>query len=130
MKLPNPVNPEFECEVLDDVKVDDVYLVRPCQRYQEIYKSCKSFKGRIHQYYVYGEFFDCNDHKNNYNNCLNYRKTKDENYLEGIISWEKRMIEVRTAAALSNPIWEFRTQPPADFKAPLPSFLDNSKKNH
>lgn len=124
LKLTNPVNPEFESEVTgSQVSVDDFFLVRPCERYQELLKSCKSLRGRLHQYYVYGELFDCGENKKNFEDCLFYRKTKDPSALKGIIEWEKAMIDKRMKATLCNPVWEPREKPPEDFQAPLPEFI-------
>lgn len=123
LRLTKPVSSEFECEVVGDNVKNDVHLVRPCERYKELLKSCKSVKGRLHQYYVYGELFDCNDLKQNYQSCLDYRKTKNIDELDPIIKWETCLINARTKATLANPTWEFRDTPPEDFDGPLPEFI-------
>lgn len=122
LKLGNPVSPEFETEVKDGNN-RDALLVRPCERYKELLKSCRSIKGRIHQYYVYGELFDCTPIDDNYKACLDYRRTKDSNVLVKIIEWEKDLITTRINAERQNATWQFRDTPPDDFNAPLPEFL-------
>ena len=130
LRMTSPTSREFECEITnDDIKTDGARLVRPCHRYKEMYKSCRSFRGRLHQYYVYGELFDCNKHKENYDACMNYRETKDFSILEKVIQWERDLIETRVNAEKQNQTWEFRTQPPDDFNSPLPEFLARRQAN-
>lgn len=126
LRLTKPVDPNFECEALDPelkkVKAD-IILVRPCERYQELYKSCKSIRGRLHQYYVYGELFDCTQHYERFLACKKFRETKDIAFLDPVIQWEKTLISERLQRAESNPVWQYRTSPPADFEGPLPEFI-------
>lgn len=127
LKLTKPVSSEFECEVDDPeckVKKENVHLVRPCERYEELYKSCKSIRGRLHQYYVYGELFDCSIHKSNYTSCMKYRETKKLDLLYPVIEWEQNLISTRLKAAEQNKVWEFRQSPPEDFNGPLPDFIE------
>uniref|UniRef100_A0A6G1SEM9 Synaptic plasticity regulator PANTS n=1 Tax=Aceria tosichella TaxID=561515 RepID=A0A6G1SEM9_9ACAR len=128
LRLGAPVSPEFESEVRDGSN-KDALLVRPCERYRELFSSCKSIRGRIHQYYVYGELLDCSPNQDNYNACLNYRKTKDLKFLSKIIEWEKNLIMTRTNAERQNKTWQFRDSPPEDFNGPLPEFLAKRQAN-
>lgn len=122
LKLTKPVSSEFECEA-PIIGNKDSLLVRPCERYIQMYKSCKSIRGRIHQYYVYGELLDCSHHSANYQACLKFRKTKDFDDLKGVIEWEKNMMETRLQAERQNNTWTLRDKPPEDFNTPLPEFL-------
>jgi hypothetical protein len=122
LRLTNPVSPEFETEVKDGNN-KDLLLVRPCERYKELYKSCKSIRGRLHQYYVYGELFDCNPNYDNYKACLVYRKTGDTDVLKTVVEWEKKLMTARLEAERQNKTWQFRERPPEDFNGPLPEFL-------
>lgn len=114
----------FETEVVEveDAEKNDYIYVRPCERYKELYKSCKSFRSRFGQYYVYGEFLDCSDHWKNYKNCLQFRKTGNFKDLDSVVRWEKNMIETRVNTVLQNKAWEMRDKPPV-FDAPLPEFI-------
>lgn len=127
---PSPqVSDEFECEIVDIQQEDKskYSLVRPCERYEELYKSCRSFRSRFGQYYVHGEFFDCSDHLQNYKSCLEYRRTKNFEVLASIIKWEKNLIETRVNTVLQNKVWELRETPP-DFETPLPEFIANRQR--
>lgn len=128
LKLTKPVPDEFECEVvnIDSLnKSEKRYysLVRPCERYWELFESCKSFKNRLHQYYVFGELFDCEPHRINYDVCLKFRKTKDLKLLHSIIEWEQNLINTRLKTVEQNKVWDMREKPPDDFNGPLPEFI-------
>lgn len=124
LRLTRPVPPGYECEIEnEDIALEGARFVRPCERYNEFYNSCKSLGGRLHQYYVYGELLDCSAHKENHRACLDYRKTRDFDKLKRVIDWEKNFMETRIMAERSNRTWQFRAKPPADFDSPLPDFL-------
>lgn len=120
------ISEEFECEVfkLDERSRANIHLVRPCERYKELYGTCSSLMGRIQQYYVYGEKLDCDQHHKNYTNCIKYRKTKDANLLDPIIEWEQNMIRLRLKSVELNTVWKMRDKPPDDFSGPLPDHLN------
>jgi len=122
------VSPEFECEVPEPLLTYDLRLVRPCERYKQIFSACRSLRGRLHQYYVYGELFDCSNLKENYSNCKKFRATQDVEFLKSIVEWEKNLIETRLAASLNNPVWKLRDSPPEDFDGPLPEFIRQRQK--
>lgn len=119
------VSDEFECEVVkpDDRLRANIHLVRPCERYKELYGTCSSWIGRIQQYYVYGEKLDCDQHHRNYTNCIKYRQTKDVNLLVPIIEWEQNLIRLRLKSAELNTVWQMRDKSPDDFNRPLPEHL-------
>lgn len=131
LRMTPPLPENFECEVLkvqENENKNELNLVRPCERYKELYKSCRSFKSRIYQYYVYGETLDCTPHWDNYQSCLKYRKTKNVNLLEPIIKWEKNLIKTRLETVKQNKAWEMRDKPPEDFNKPLPEFIEKRQK--
>lgn len=127
LRMTKQVPDEFECEPLD-VKVEDGHLVRPCERYNELYMGCNAIRSRIHQYYVYGETLDCNPHKNNYKACLRYRHDRDVSHLSAIIDWEKNLIHTRLKTEEQNTTWKRRETPPTDFDRPLPDFLEKRRR--
>lgn len=124
------VGSEFEGELTTQELQDTLsgYLVRPCERYRELYSDCSSLRARVHQYYVFGDLTDCSQHSNNYDSCLNYRKTKDPQLLQPIIDWEKNLIQKRLDVAAANPCWDAREIPPSNFNGPLPSFVEERHK--
>lgn len=128
LKLTKSLSDEFECELVEKGKKADSNLVRPCERYKEMYNSCKSIKSKIYQYYVYGESLDCSQHLDNYDSCKKFRKTGDTNLLDSIIEWEKNLIMTRLKTVEQNKTWDLRTSPPQDFEAPLPEHLAARQK--
>lgn len=121
-----PFPREFEYEVILKGKPDS-RLVRPCERYKEMNQLCTSVRSKIQQYYIYGETLDCSQHASNYQSCLDYRKSQNEDSLKPIIAWEKSLIETRKKTQEQNKVWEKREEPPSNFSAPLPAFI---QKNH
>lgn len=128
LKITNPANPEFECEDPSSTK-EDANLVRPCERYKEMYSSCRSIRHRFHQYYVYGELLDCKIYSNLYNSCIEFRNKKEEKCLEPIIEWERNYFYTRMQTVNQNKTWVSRTEPPKDFEAPLPAYLEKLHKD-
>lgn len=128
LKITNPANPEFECED-PTLKKEDSHLVRPCERYKEMYSSCKSIRHRFHQYYVYGELLDCNIYSNLYSCCMDFRKTRDERCLDPIIEWENNFFKTRLQTVKQNKVWKPRDNPPKEFDAPLPAHLIKLHEN-
>lgn len=100
-----------------------IWLVRPCERYKEMYDDCKSISARFQQYYIYGYNLDCSNHINHYDLCKKFRKQKDPSILDPIINNELLEIKRRTQTVHDNKAWELRDSPPADFNAPLPEFI-------
>ncbi|XP_055928403.1 uncharacterized protein LOC129959545 isoform X2 [Argiope bruennichi] len=78
----------FEVSDVDNVEnlPKDAWKVRPCEWYKEEYKDCKSIKARFHQYFVYGDTVDCTQWKNDYMNCMHFRKKHDLESLENYSS--------------------------------------------
>lgn len=123
LKLSPRVSDEYECEVTDNLENKNKYAhVRPCERYDELYRTCRSIRARFGQYYVYGELLDCSVHLRNYKSCLEYRRTKNPDALEPVVKWEKDLIEARMNTVNQNKVWEMRDSPP-EFEAPLPDYI-------
>ena len=47
--------------------------------YEDEYYNCKSIRDRFQQYFVHGEVSDCTSWKRDFDNCLKYKETEDEN---------------------------------------------------
>ncbi|XP_050409905.1 UPF0545 protein C22orf39 homolog [Patella vulgata] len=101
---------------------EDAWLVRPCEMYSEEYLECKSWKGRFHQKYIFGETLDCRKWKENYDNCMKFRNYKDTEAMKKVIEDERLRREKRLAAARDNNTWEYRREPPEDWNRPLPEW--------
>lgn len=69
---------QFQSESFRNGKLADshpkAWLVRPCEWYKDEYKECSSFRGKVHQYFIFGKTLDCSQWKEDYNNCLIVRK--------------------------------------------------------
>lgn len=122
LKLKKPVSSAFECEEIG-VDKPDKNLIRPCERYWELYKDCTSIRSRIGQYYVDGKLTDCQIMKDNYYACKEFRKTKNPALLDPIIAWERNLINSRLQSEKQNIAWQLRDKPPEDFESDLPEFI-------
>jgi len=134
LKLTKPVSGEFECEYVppdsEGKPSDQRYrFVRPCERYEELEKACKSISGRVNQYYVYGELIDCKQHLANYKSCMRFRRERNLELLEPIIAWEQNLIETRMNTVEQNKAWTARDSPPENFDKPLPEFITKRHKS-
>ncbi|KAF7491519.1 UPF0545 protein C22orf39 -like protein [Sarcoptes scabiei] len=113
---------QFECElgVDDSEKFGPLYwMVRPCEWYKQEYSDCKSIRARVHQYFINGHTDSCEDWQNDYNNCFQYRKTKDPILIRKIIASELIRKEKRFERARENKVWKYRDEPPSDWNKPL-----------
>ncbi|VDI00669.1 Hypothetical predicted protein [Mytilus galloprovincialis] len=101
---------------------DDVWLIRECDIYKEEYDTCKSRKGRRHQWYTLGCKLDCSKWEDDYKNCLLYTKSNDVEAANKIIENEKERYFARRKASLGNNMWEYRDSPPEDWNKPVPGW--------
>lgn len=53
------------------------FQIRDCEVYKDEYDECTSFKGRFHQYFIYGKSLDCNPWKKDYDNCCKWVDNQD-----------------------------------------------------
>ncbi|XP_074641655.1 synaptic plasticity regulator PANTS-like [Tubulanus polymorphus] len=122
--MDSPVNERFNIkdpEVIKDLP-EDVWMIRPCDTYESEYKECKSYVGRFYQHFIQGEYTECSKWKHDHQNCLKFMKTLDPTVAEKIIENEKERREKRLSASCANDIWEYRTEPPANWSGPLPDW--------
>uniref|UniRef100_A0A0B6YZX2 Synaptic plasticity regulator PANTS n=1 Tax=Arion vulgaris TaxID=1028688 RepID=A0A0B6YZX2_9EUPU len=105
----------------------DIWLVRPCEIYNEEYRDCKTLLSRFYQHYIYGRQSDCTAWRTDYDNCMKYRNSKDLQAAEAVIKSERQRRNVRLQNAKSNDVWEYRKSPPAEWFAPLNSEEDNKR---
>lgn len=97
--------------------------------YKDEYKECKSIRGRFNQYFVYGESLDCEQWRNDYNNCEKYSWLNDKEAAKLVIQSEMKRRAERLKAHYDNDIWIKRESPPDDWAKPLPAFMEERNKN-
>ncbi|XP_044271561.1 UPF0545 protein C22orf39 homolog [Tribolium madens] len=107
----------------DKPKIEDEWLIRPCPVYEEEYKECTSFRGRFHQYFIFGETLDCISWKRDYDNCCRWRENKDVKSAKEVIENEKRRRKERLVPHFSNDVWSRRKSPPENWNSPLPEHI-------
>nr|XP_053656079.1 UPF0545 protein C22orf39 homolog [Cherax quadricarinatus] len=104
------------------------WLVRPCERYKEEYKDCRSIKAKFHQYFIHGETKDCSNWQADYDHCLQYRKYKDLESLTSVIKSEMKRRQERLKGHYTNTVWDKRESPPDDWNKPLPEYLQKTQE--
>lgn len=97
--------------------------------YKGEYKECKRIKGRFNQYFVFGEFQDCQDWADTYNNCQKYSWGKNKDAAIDVIKSELERREKRLKPYRENDIWTKRDGPPEDWSKPLPEFMIERNRN-
>ncbi|XP_031631321.1 UPF0545 protein C22orf39 homolog [Contarinia nasturtii] len=115
------------------VKHQEIYdkyseWIRPCSIYKDEFKECKSFKGRFNQYYVFGEYLNCDQWRDDYNNCQKHSWFDDKEAGTSVIQSELSRRAARLKAHYDNDVWTKREHPPSDWNKPLPAFLAERSK--
>ncbi|XP_047512155.1 UPF0545 protein C22orf39 homolog [Pieris napi] len=120
---------EADSETNIEEVLEDSWLIRDCEVYSDEYDECTSFKGRFHQYFIYGETLDCNQWKRDCDNCYKWVDSKDVKAGEAVIISEKNRRMDRLRAHYRNDIWKKRDLPPDDWSAPLPEWMVKRDEN-
>ncbi|XP_063531629.1 synaptic plasticity regulator PANTS [Cydia strobilella] len=107
----------------------DKWFIRDCEIYKDEYKECTSFRGRFHQYFIFGETLNCNQWKKDYYNCCKWESDSDEKAATALIESEKARRLERLKAHYRNDIWKKREGPPADWDKPLPEWMQKRQEN-
>lgn len=119
-------------------KLDDTWMIRPCEFYLDEFKECTGVRGRFHQLYTLGHKIDCTKWKEDYNNCVAFQRSNSAADAEKVIANERQRRKERLTGARGNNVWTYRTVPPESFSRPLPehmlrnavpSLLDKSTEN-
>ncbi|KAH7640424.1 synaptic plasticity regulator PANTS [Dermatophagoides farinae] len=112
----------FECE-LNGNELEKYgpysWMVRPCEWYLQEYKDCKSIRARLHQYFISGTIDNCDDWRDDYHNCYQFRNNKNPIYLNRLIESELLRKHNRLLQSKANDVWEYRTEPPNDWNKPI-----------
>ncbi|XP_026329803.1 UPF0545 protein C22orf39 homolog isoform X3 [Hyposmocoma kahamanoa] len=112
-----------------DIEPEDKWLIRDCDLYKDEYKECTSFRGRFHQYFIYGQSLDCNQWKHDYNNCCKWVDDNDLKAAEALVKSERQRRYERLRAHYQNDTWKKRSEPPSDWNKPLPEWLVTRDEN-
>ncbi|KAL0894122.1 hypothetical protein ABMA27_014161 [Loxostege sticticalis] len=118
-----------ECSKTDEANLEDKWLIRDCSIYEDEYDECTSFKGRFHQYFIFGKTVDCNQWKKDYDNCCKWVKDQDVKAAEAVINSEKARRMERLRAHYRNDTWKKRDAPPEDWARPLPEWMVKRDEN-
>lgn len=102
---------------------DEVRLIHACYIYEMEYDHCKQRQSRNHQKFVDGEKSDCTIFKQLFDECENFDSNGDVKSANFLINYEKSQRRDRQLALLRNNVWNLRSEPPADFNAELPDYL-------
>lgn len=103
--------------------------MRSCDVYKDEYKDCKSLRSRFNQYFIFGEYLNCNQWRDDYNNCQKYSWLGNKEAAVEIIKSELNRRAIRLKAHYDNDIWTKREAPPDDWARPLPEFMIERNKN-
>lgn len=99
--------------------------------YKEEYDDCNSVQGRFQQYFVHGDSADCPRWKRDYDNCVRFEQSPDNNLAaaQEIIDSESSRRAARWKGHYGNTVWEKRKSPPEDWAKPLPEWLQKRNEN-
>ncbi|XP_049867597.1 UPF0545 protein C22orf39 homolog [Pectinophora gossypiella] len=112
-----------------DIEPEDKWLIRDCDLYKDEYDECTSFRGRFHQYFIFGETLDCNQWKRDYDNCCKWVDNKDIKAAEAVIKSERLRRLIRLRGHMKNDTWKKRESPPSDWDRPLPEWMVKRDEN-
>lgn len=103
--------------------------IRDCSVYKSEHKECKSIKGRFNQYFIFGESLDCENWRNDYNNCQRLNWLGDKEAAVKVIESEMQRRANRLKTHDANDTWTRRDKPPEDWSKPLPQFMIERNAN-
>ncbi|XP_017050215.1 UPF0545 protein C22orf39 homolog [Drosophila ficusphila] len=111
--------------------IDDAWAIRPCHLYKEEYDDCTSFKARFHQYFIFGKDTDCSQWLTDYRNCERYQQSNGNDVAAGeaVVKSEEERRRIRLRAHFANDTWKKRKEPPQDWAAPLPDWMEKRNEN-
>ena len=102
------------------------WMLRECSVYKDEYKGCSGILGKLHSYYVTGKTNQCDNWKQNYEDCKLWVSNTDHEAAKRIIEREEKRIFDRLKGHYENDVWESRRpseRPPEDWNKPLPEHL-------
>ncbi|WAR03667.1 CV039-like protein [Mya arenaria] len=90
-----------------------------CDYFKTEFETCKHWKSKINQKYLYGETLDCSHDEQMYDMCMDYQRTSDKNLEHQLAFQEYSRSLFRRQNARENDVWEYRTEPPEDWNLPI-----------
>ncbi|KAH8373040.1 hypothetical protein KR009_011023, partial [Drosophila setifemur] len=105
--------------------------IRPCRLYKDEYDDCTSLKARFHQYFIFGQDTDCSQWLTDFKNCERFQQSNGTDAVSGagVIKSEEQRRMTRLRAHYANDIWQKRKEPPLDWAAPLPEWMQKRNEN-
>ncbi|XP_025201549.1 UPF0545 protein C22orf39 homolog [Melanaphis sacchari] len=107
----------------------DLWMIRPCEIYNNEYSECTSISSRLHQMFVHGSTIDCNYWHEDYTNCLKWKNYKNIQAAETLVNSEKMRRRNRWKTFYANDVWKNRTSPPENWNDPLPDYITQRQQN-
>jgi len=104
----------------------------PCEHYEYEYKQCKSFRGKLYNYFRNEQpKHDCEFYQELLIDCLKYKRDPANNFdsLLKLNKYEKDLVEERMKSKAKNDIWQLRKEPPSDWNAKLPEWCTERIRN-
>ena len=108
------------------------WMLRECQAYKDEYNGCSSMKGKLYMYYINGKITQCDDWKQNYEDCKLWVNNTDKSAAKRVIEREEKRIYERLKGHFENDVWETRTaveRPPPEWNKPLPNHLADAAED-
>jgi hypothetical protein len=108
------------------------WILRDCEAYKDEYNGCSSMKGKLYMYYINGKITQCDDWKQNYDDCKLWVNNTDESAAKRVIEREEKRIYERLKGHFENDVWESRAsveRPPPEWNQPLPDHLAESAED-
>ncbi|EZA53162.1 hypothetical protein DMN91_005244 [Ooceraea biroi] len=105
------------------------WMIRPCMIYKGEYDDCCSIRARFNQYFIFGETLDCKQWDIDYRNCYQWQKYKSEEAFDELIKSEKKRRMERLLPHYQNDVWQKREEPPENWNAPLPEWMQKEFDN-
>ncbi|KAK2576254.1 hypothetical protein KPH14_005620 [Odynerus spinipes] len=109
-------------------KFKDEWMIRPCWIYRDEYDECTCWKGRFHQYFIFGHQIECSAWKEDYENCKIWEENRSEDAYNAIIENETERRRKRLRAHFANIVWKKRDKPPENWNSPLPDWMQENMK--
>ncbi|XP_046745016.1 UPF0545 protein C22orf39 homolog [Diprion similis] len=109
--------------------LENQWMIRPCFIYDEEFSECAGFRGRFQQYFVHGEYADCNQWKIDHKNCKLWTSLQDETAFQLLVESETKRRADRLRPHVANTTWKKRDAPPDGWNKPLPEWLNKINEN-
>ncbi|XP_015783212.1 UPF0545 protein C22orf39 homolog [Tetranychus urticae] len=122
---------DFTCEISNgyDGNHPEAWKVRPCEWYKEEFSNCSNFFQRFNQRFIYGKGLDCSQWITDYKNCMVFRHSGDEQFMQKVIDSENERLKKFVVGASGNDVWEYRKTPAPHWNKQLPDWWYQKVEN-